>query len=233
MAPGGLLEGSNVAAWCPAGTSASVVTVATDRTASYDRAGRNPDVVAWGYYPGGNSTAEDLLDHWCALTKLRSALVLSAIRRSAMAERKSRLGVLLESAGGERHNAEERFRNVRVEDIQIIGQKIGIIHGQWNGDPAGTPDIEFDLRFAPDHDTAAIRAGMGREGNLWSCRLHDNFDSHVIERGKGRQSTRAHSTKPAMSAHQPDRIPAKPSLLSPVNVPSGPVAAGPHRECRA
>lgn len=205
LAPGTSQEQGNVVLSCPAGGPACVVTVMADGTATYHRTGGMPGVApAEGgtdpydgpYDPSGpvvgvassehsrnNPSAEDLLDHWNDPQTLRSALRLSAVGRRHVGERRRYLETLLHRAGGSSGGTGTRFRNVRPEDVDIIGERNGIVYGQWKGGPAGTLDIEFDYRFIRGHDTAAVRAAMEREGKLWTRRLRDSFDELVIPRG--------------------------------------------------
>ena len=129
-----------------------------------------------------NPTAEDLLDHWNDPETLRSALGLSAVSQTGVAERKRSLKALLDSADGEPGNAGLRFRNIRLEDVEIIGEKNGITYGQWKSGPAGTFHIEFDWRFA-DHVDTKYRAEMERVGKKFSYRLLDDFGTHTAEPG--------------------------------------------------
>ena len=190
VAAGGSAEHGNVVVSCPAGGPACVVTVAADGTASYDRTGGVPGATNWGY-PQDNPTAEDLLDHWNDPQTLRSAMALSELSQSDIAKSKQHFLALLEIANGEPGNAGVRFRNVQPENIEIIGQRDGITYGQWKSGPAGTLDIYFDFRFVRGDDFGLLRAGMEREGKLWSWRLKDTFDEHVIKRG-----TRIHVSHP-------------------------------------
>ena len=182
VAPGASRELGHVVVSCPAGGAACVATVAADGTASYVRTGGTPSVAIWGYAQD-NPTAQDLLDHWNDPQTLRSALALSGLSRSDTAERKQDLHALLDVANGDPGNAGVRFRNVRPENMEIIGERDGITYGQWKGGPAGTLDIEFDFRFVHGYDSELMRAGMEREGKLWSWRLKDTFEEHVIKRG--------------------------------------------------
>ena len=116
----------------------------------------------WGYSQN-NPSAADLLDHWNDPETLRSALALSVVNAAEIPERKNDLKALLDRAGGSHDKAGVRFRNVRLDDIIIIGEKEGITYGQWKSGPAGTLNIEFDYRFAPD-----IRSGGARmDGESW------------------------------------------------------------------
>ena len=133
-------------------------------------------------YSRDNPTAEDLLDHWNDPETLRSALGLSAVSQSDIAVRKRGLKALLDAVSGDSGNASVRFRNVRLEDVEIIGEKAGITYGQWKGGPAGTLNIEFDWRFA-EHVGAKYRAELERVGKKWSYRILDDFGTHTIEQG--------------------------------------------------
>ena len=113
---------------------------------------------------------------------LRSSSGVSAVSQSASAERRSGLKSLLDAADGNHDNTGVRFRNVRVEDVQIIGEENGITYGQWKGGPAGSLNIEFDYRFAPNISLGS-RAWMERAGKKWSWRLRDDFETRVARRG--------------------------------------------------
>ncbi len=182
VAPGAAEELGNVVVSCPADGAACVVTVAADGTASYVRTGGTPSVTIWGHAQD-NPTAEDLLDHWNDPQTLRSALALSGLSRSDVAEGNQDLRALLDVANGDPGNVGVRFRNVQPESVDIVGERDGITYGQWKSGPAGTLDIEFDFRFVHGYDSELMRAGMEREGKLWSWRLKDTFDEHVIKRG--------------------------------------------------
>ena len=163
VAPGASRELGNVVISCPAGGASCVVTVAADGTASYERTGEAPSVTRWGY-SRNNPTAADLLDHWNDPETPRSALLgLSDVNAAEISKRKNYLKALLDRAGGSPDKAGVRFRNVRLDDITIIGEKKGITYGQWKSGPAGTLNIEFDYRFAPDIGPGA-RAWMERAG---------------------------------------------------------------------
>ena len=145
--------------------------------------------VASGWFGGGgalwtnNPGAEDLLDHWDEPQVLRSAMGLSARSPSAIVERQNRLKTFLDGAGGSPDDTGVRFRNVRAEDVEIIDEKNGITYGQWKGGPAGTLNIEFDWRFAPDLD-GTVRARMERAGKAWSWRFLDDFGMHTLNNGR-------------------------------------------------
>ena len=70
-----------------------------------------------------------------------------------------RLRPSLASADGNTALTGTRMRNIRPEDIEIIGERNGIAYGQWKGGPAGTLHIEFDWRFA-ENFPAEVRARM-------------------------------------------------------------------------
>ena len=134
-----------------------------------------------GSYSRNNSMAEDLLDHWDEPGLLRETLELSAIRASAATGRAEVLANLLETAEGDRATG-TLLRNVRPEDVEIIGERAGITYGRWQGGPAGALNIEFDWRFAPNV-SAATRARMERAGKSWSWRILDDFGAHTVTRG--------------------------------------------------
>ena len=137
-----------------------------------------PHLTQWR----NNPPAEDLLDHWNDAEVAEEALGLSAVSPADMADRKTTVKALLEVAEGDPANSGIRFRDVRLEDIEIIGERDGITYAQWKGGPAGTLNIEFDWRFAPNLDPM-VRAELERAGKSWSRRLLDDFGTHVIEKG--------------------------------------------------
>jgi len=132
-------------------------------------------------YSRGNPTAEDLNDHWNDPERLRQALGLSVLQSASDAQ--ERIRGLLESVGGDTEGTGTRLRNVRSQDIEVVGEKDGIVYGQWKGGPAGTLDIDFDWRFAENAD-ATTRAIMERAGKAWSYRLRDDFGTHEAKAGR-------------------------------------------------
>ena len=132
--------------------------------------GDGPVTSEIGSYERRNPGAEDLLDHWNDPERLRSALDLSPVTN--MAASRTTIRSLLAGAGGTSAGTGTKLRNIRAEDIEIIGERDGITYGQWKGGPAGTLNIEFDWRFTENVD-AATRARMERAGKSWSYRLKD------------------------------------------------------------
>ena len=183
--PGTSAVHGNILVSCPPGGQACVLTVAADRTASYDGTGGAPAVTAWRHSRGfsrDNPSAEDLLDHWNDSQALRTAMRLSAVRQADIAERKGRLKSLLDGVGGSPEDAGVMFRNVRVEDIEIIGERNGITYGQWKRGPAGTLNMEFDWTLALNVDVTT-RVLTERVGKLWTWRLQDDFGTHTAMAG--------------------------------------------------
>jgi len=134
-------------------------------------------------YERDNPSAEDLLDHWNRPEPLTTALGLWSVDE---AESEHRIGTgvdLLRAVGNDSTRMATRLRNVRAEDMEVVGQKAGITYARWKGGPAGTLNIEFDWRFAQDFDAEA-RARMERAGKSWSWRILDDFGQHVLESGK-------------------------------------------------
>ena len=181
LAPGASEEHGNVVVSCPSSGDACVVIVAADGTATYDRTGGIPAAMAWGH-SRDNPSAEDLLDHWNDPQSLLAAKGLSTVTQSDVAERRGTLNNLLQIAGGDPGRTGTRLRNVRPQDIEIIGERDGITYGRWTGGPAGTLNIEFDWRFAQNFN-AETRARMERAGKSWSRRLTDDFGRRVIQQG--------------------------------------------------
>ena len=180
VAAGASEEHGNVVVTCPAGGSACVVTVAADGMAVYDRTGGTPTFMfAHPRYERENLTAEDLLDHWNEPEQLRAELGLLTVDAAEVVNRRNDLAELISMAGGDPAQTGTRLRNVRPEDIEIIGERDGITYGRWTGGPAGTFNIEFDWRFAQDFDAEA-RARLERAGKSWSWRILDDFDTRVV-----------------------------------------------------
>ena len=137
--------------------------------------GDGPVTTQTGAFERGNPGAEDLLDHWNDPDRLRSALDLTAVanepaRRAAISSLLA--GGNVAGAGGNVAGDGTKLRNIRAEDIEIIGERDGITYGRWKGGPAGTLNIEFDWGFTENVDAAA-RARMERAGKSWSHRLMD------------------------------------------------------------
>ena len=183
VAAGASEEHGNLVVTCPSGGNACVVTVAADGTTEYARTGGIPTFMfSHPTYERDNPTAEDLLDHWNEPEPLWVALDLSAVAPADIAGRKGALADLINAAGGDSAETGTLLRNVKPDDIEIIGERNGITYGRWTGGPAGTLNIEFDWRFTPNLDEET-RARFERAGKSWSWRLKDQFGRHTIERG--------------------------------------------------
>ena len=130
----------------------------------------------------GNTAAQDLLDHWNEPGPLRQRMGLSDVPDAELASHRSALATLLAAARRDPDASGTQLRNVRPEDVEIIGERDGITYGQWTGGPAGTLNIEFDFRFAEGLGTEA-RARMERAGKAWSYRLLDDFHANTVESG--------------------------------------------------
>ena len=182
--PGESDEQGDVLVSCPEGTRACVVTVDVNSTAFYDRDGGIPTLGSiHGAHRRDNAAAKDLLDHWNETQSLSDSMDVSSVNDTAAAARRSTLGTLLEAADGAPEDGRPRLRNVRAEDMEVVGEADGITYGQWKGGPAGTLNIEFDWRLGPDLD-AGIRARMERAGKSWSWRLRDDFVAGRLQAGK-------------------------------------------------
>ncbi len=187
-------EHGNVVVTCPPGGSACIVRVAPDGTAEYARTGGVPTFMYVNRsFQRDNPTAEDLLDHWNEPEQLRRALGLSMVSFAELADRRQAIANLVNMAEGGPAKTGTKLRNVRPEDIEIIGERRGITYGRWTGGPAGTLNIEFDWRFAADV-TPAERAMAERAGKSWSHRLRDEFGAHVVERGTTIRSQGVHAS---------------------------------------
>ena len=143
-----------------------------------------------------NPTAEDLLDHWNEPQVLRTALNLSTASETEIADSKATIRRLIVGAGGDQSKSKLNLRHVSPDDIEIIGllppspcddtadcvPDYPITFGRWTAGPAGTLNIEFDWRFAPNV-APTVRAAIERAGKSWSRRLLDDFGTHVTMEG--------------------------------------------------
>ncbi len=141
---------------------------------------RGPVAPTVGAYERDNPTAQDLLDHWNDPQRLSTALGLSPVLSPG--ESRAAIAGLLDTVQHETAETGTLLRNVRAEDISIVGEQGGIAYGQWKGGPAGTLNIEFDWRFAQNVDAEA-RARMDRAGKSWSYRIADDFGTHTAPGG--------------------------------------------------
>ena len=141
---------------------------------------RGPIVPSVAAYEHDNPTAQDLLDHWNDPQRLSTALSLSPV--SNPGESRAAIASLLNINQRDPSGTGTHLRNVRAEDVTIIGEREGITYGQWKGGPAGTLNIEFDWRFAQNVNAEA-RARMERAGKLWSYRITDDFGTHTAPGG--------------------------------------------------
>ena len=125
-----------------------------------------------------NTYADDLLDHWDDATALQDAVQTSPLDQNEGTGRLDTLRSLLQSPDRSRGTSQTLLRNVDVDSgrFTVID---GITYGQWKAGPAGTLDIDFDYRFAPEFDAAA-RARMERAGKSWSWRLNDDFGTNTV-----------------------------------------------------
>lgn len=144
--------------------------------------GGGPGDPAHGSHWRSNFLAEDLLDHWNEPEQLRAAFGLSSVDDAQATGRTRVLTDLSRTAAGDPAKTGTRLRNVRPEDVEILGERDGITYGRWTGGPAGTLNIEFEWRGAPEL-TLEQRARMERAGKSWSWRILDDFSTHVARRG--------------------------------------------------
>ena len=128
-----------------------------------------------GTYARANAGAEDPRDLWNDPGGLRAALGLSP-------EADATISPLDRDSDDSTIGTRMLLDRVAPEDIKLLGARNGITYGQWKGGPAGTLNIEFDWRFAPDVDPQS-RALMERAGKIWSRRLTDDFGTRIVRAG--------------------------------------------------
>ncbi len=139
-----------------------------------------------------NPTAEDLRDHWRPLDRVFETLELAPPGPGEAGQRSQTLATLLDNADGSADKTAVVFRNIPADAVNILGQRDGITYGRWKDGPAGTLNIEFDWRFAPDIDQQT-RVQMERVGKSWSRRILDDFGLHTIEPGTGWEHKGVHA----------------------------------------
>ena len=140
-----------------------------------------------------NPTAQDLLDHWNDPEDLRQGIGAGLVELSS-SDASARLGVLssiLQTPTDTLDDSKTLLRNVDAGAMTVIGERDGITYGQWKGGPAGTLNIEFDWRFAPNIDST-VRVEAERAGKFWSRRLLDDFGTNVVTAGTTIQSNPSH-----------------------------------------
>ena len=128
-----------------------------------------------------NPSAEDLHDHWNDTEVLRQGVGMGLVGLSG-SDATDRLGALSSILQTSKYPLDQSgtlLRNVDIGAMTVIGERDGITYGQWKSGPAGTLDIDFDYRFAPEFDVAA-RARMERAGKSWSWRLGDDFGTNTV-----------------------------------------------------
>ena len=132
-----------------------------------------------------NPTAQDLLDHWNDPDGLRQGIGagLVGLSGSDASARLDSLRTILQVPTDSSDDSKTLLRNVDIGSMTVIGERDGITYGQWKSGPAGTLDIDFDFRFAPELDST-VRAMIERSGKSWSWRLADDFGQHTIQAGK-------------------------------------------------
>ena len=132
-----------------------------------------------------NPTAADLLDHWNDTDGLRQGIGagLVGLSSSDSSTRLDTLSSILQTPTDTLNESKTLLRNVDIGSMTVIGERDGITYGQWKSGPAGTLNIDFDYRFAPELDESA-RAQLERAGKSWSWRLGDNFGTRTIDAGQ-------------------------------------------------
>ena len=126
-----------------------------------------------------NPLAEDLLEHWNDPEVLRVEAGTSGLGDAEISARISSLKAMRRASGGQSNESLTLLRNVNPDTVMVVGEHHGITFGQWKSGPAGTLDIDFDYRFAPELDESG-RAYIERAGKSWSWRLPDDFGTRTV-----------------------------------------------------
>ena len=133
-----------------------------------------------------NISAEDILDDWNHPAALREAIGLQEAVDPCDTDtvaRREAFGRLSEALEGGPGGSGTLLRNIRPEAIEVIGERDGMIYGQWKGGPAGTLNIEFDWRFAQEIQND-VRAQFERAAKVWARRIEDDFRTYTIPEGR-------------------------------------------------
>ncbi len=132
-----------------------------------------------------NPSAQDLLDHWNDPDGLRQGIGagLVGLNGSDATARLDTLRTILQAPTDSSDDSKTLLRNVDIGSMTVVGERDGITYGQWKSGPAGTLDIDFDYRFAPELDSTD-RAMIERAGKSWSWRLGDDFGIRTIDAGQ-------------------------------------------------
>ena len=127
-----------------------------------------------------NPAAADPRDSWADPEPLRTALGLSPL--SDPRARVAAIRAVANDPARTDIGARSLLDRIDLDDVEILGERDGIVYGHWKAGPTGTLDIEFDWRFAPNVD-AGSRALMERAGKAWSQRLTDELHPHTLPAG--------------------------------------------------
>ena len=130
-----------------------------------------------------NPLAEDLLEHWDNPGILREEAGTSGLRNAEVSARIRSLTAIHQAPRDKLDESLTLLRNVDPDTVTVVGKRGGITYGQWKGGPAGTLDIDFDYRFAPELDESE-RAYIERAGKSWSWRLADDFGTRTVRAGQ-------------------------------------------------
>ena len=127
-----------------------------------------------------NVAAIDPRDGWADPAPLTAALGLAPVADPAT--RAAAIAALHRATATADIGSRALIDRVAPGDVEILGERGGAVYAQWKAGPAGTLDIEFDWRFAPNVD-AQSRALMERAGKAWSRRLADELQPHTVPAG--------------------------------------------------
>ena len=125
--------------------------------------------------PRNNPEAADLLDHWGhrRIQEITDSLPEPAAEDNADGLRALQAAVQAESEGTVAPGLADD------DEVRVLGSHRGVTYGRWNGGPADTLSIDFDLsRAGPAmQDDPRFRAMLERAGKAWSHRIIDTWST--------------------------------------------------------
>ena len=135
--------------------------------------------------PKSNDGASDLLDHWGHRHRdlITSRLSEATAPGSDVADVEDPF-----EFGRKTVAASYEFDLQDEEDIDVLGQRRGVIYGRWTDGPADALSIEFDLQYATVdlQNNRQFRAALERAGKVWSHRISDTWQDWERSWGESR-----------------------------------------------